>query len=184
MADTNVSNALSAAGLGVGAINALGSGISGYIASQAQARYQRAIADANAKIAAYKIKDATDRGDLLASQYGQKVDRLVGSQKASLAAQGIDIGDGSALQTLEDTKTQGALDMITIRNNAAREAFGFKLQSINDSGSGRFTEIATNQKGQSTLLGSINDFTAEGLKFGSKFESIFGKSRFAEKAGG
>lgn len=53
----------------------------------------------------------------------------LGQQTARLAAQGTDL-EGSPLDILGDTRAAGELDALTIRANAAREAYGYQAQGL------------------------------------------------------
>lgn len=172
---SKISSGLAASGLVSQAIGSIGTGISDYISSSAFSRYQRAIAESNAKIAAYKIKDAVDRGDMASSEYLKKAGQVRSSQKVSLAAQGISVENGSAYDTLSDTDFYANLGAIQIRNNAAREAFGYKIESINNTAQASLSSIATDRQGaQSLLTGGLNSL-GYGLGSIDKFISIFSK---------
>ena len=84
--------------------------------------YQAKIDDNNRKVALWKAQDAQDRGAKEEASLRTKVAALKGRQKSALAASGVEIGDGSALDILGDTAALGELDALTIRSNAEREA--------------------------------------------------------------
>ncbi|WP_455153244.1 hypothetical protein [Bradyrhizobium cenepequi] len=44
---------------------------------------------------------------------------------------GVDLSFGSPLDTLTDTAVLGELDALTIRTNANREAYDYKVQGVN-----------------------------------------------------
>jgi hypothetical protein len=48
-----------------------------------------------------------------------------------LAASGVEVDDGSALDILGDTAELGELDALTIRSNAEREAYDYKVAAMN-----------------------------------------------------
>jgi hypothetical protein len=47
----------------------------------------------------------------------------------SAAASGVLVDEGSPLAILQDTAIQGELDALTIRSNAAQEAWSFRTQA-------------------------------------------------------
>ena len=59
--------------------------------------------------------------------------QVLGAQRASLAANGIDLTQGSAQDLLSTTKFMGAQDVATIQSNAARTAWGYQVQGSNES---------------------------------------------------
>jgi len=58
---------------------------------------------------------------------------LKGTQRASMAANGIDLGEGTANQILTTTDVMGEVDANTIKANAMRSAWGYRTQAVNQS---------------------------------------------------
>lgn len=125
------------------------SAYSAYDSSQnakAQAEYQSDVAQANATMAGYQREDALRRGEEDAQQAARQAERMRGTQVARLASNGLDITSGSSLSILEDTAFFGAQDVQTIRNNAAREAWGYSVQADNEMASSQmYTSAAKAQ---------------------------------------
>jgi hypothetical protein len=90
---------------------------------------QKQLNDYNAQVSDMEASDAIARGALAEKRQRQNVKLLIGSQRAGFAAGGVDVNDGSAVDVQADTARQGELDALTIRLNAAREAWGFKNQA-------------------------------------------------------
>lgn len=95
------------------------------------ANYQAKVAENNQKAAEWQAQDAIQRGNTAADQARRKGAQTLGSQRAAMAAAGLDISTGSALSILEDTDYFNQVDQNTIRDNAAREAWGYKVQGSN-----------------------------------------------------
>ena len=85
----------------------------------------------NAQIARWQAEDALKRGDREASRSRMKTHQLKGTQRARMAANGVDLGVGSALNILNDTDFFGEIDATTIEDNAAREAWAIRNQAQN-----------------------------------------------------
>ncbi len=85
--------------------------------------------DFNAAALEMQATDAVSRGRDQEDRFRTQIKGLIGSQRASFAAQGVDVGSGSAVDVQEDTARQGELDALTIRTNAAREAWGYTVES-------------------------------------------------------
>jgi len=94
--------------------------------------YNAQVAANNAKVDALQSDDAIARGSTAETVHRKQVKALIGSQRASLAASGVDVNDGSALDVQTDSARQGETDALTIRANAAREAWGYKVKQVND----------------------------------------------------
>lgn len=56
---------------------------------------------------------------------------LKATQQTGFAANGIDLGEGSAARTLTSTDVMGAIDKNTIAANALRGAWGYRVQATN-----------------------------------------------------
>jgi hypothetical protein len=90
---------------------------------------QAALADFNAQVADLQAKDAIERGAEEESRFRTQVRGAIGTQRAGIAASNIDVGFGSAVDVQADAAYLGELDALTIRTNAAREAWGYKVQA-------------------------------------------------------
>lgn len=85
--------------------------------------------DYNAAIAELQAKDVIERGREDESRFRVGVRGLIGSQRAGFAGQGVDVGFGSAVDVQSDARSLGQADIQTMRKNAEREAWGFKVQA-------------------------------------------------------
>lgn len=93
----------------------------------AQGNYNAAVARANAANLDYAATDAIQRGQIAADQRRQDTARIIGSQRAAMS--GVQLSGGSSLDVLVGTAGIGAQDALTIENNAAREAWGYRTQA-------------------------------------------------------
>lgn len=140
-----------------GALAALSIGAtvtSGFVQAASQraaAKFQKGIFDYNAKVAEAQATIAEQRGSEMANRARQKARRLIGSQRAALGAQGLDPNAPASLDIQTETALIGELDAMTIRNNAALEAWGFRTQATGFTSQGRLASFA----GRSKAVGSI-----------------------------
>lgn len=119
-------------------------------AASASARYTAQVQDMNAQIAERKAKDALERGALEEQRKRQEVAQLRGRQTAALAANGVDLSFGSPLDTIVDTAVLGEMDALTIRTNANRESYDFRVEAANQ----RAGASASRAQGENALTGS------------------------------
>lgn len=127
MSGATAATYLSVAGLGMqayGAYNQSKATKSGY-------EYQAAVNRNNATLAEWQAQDAIARGQRAEQVQRLKTAQLKGTQRARLAANGVALDEGSALNILNDTDFMGEADAMTIRDNAAREAWGARNQVAN-----------------------------------------------------
>ena len=143
--------------------------VTGAYSSWQQGKAQRYISNANARISEMQARDALKRGHEAEGISRQKTKKLIGSQRAALAAQGIRVDAGSALDVQQESADIGELDALTIKNNAAREAFGFMQEASNSSMQGRLAYQAGVNKSMDTLLsGGIRAMGVYGDYYGWK----------------
>jgi hypothetical protein len=58
----------------------------------------------------------------------QRTTGLIQQQRTGFAAGNVDINSGTAAQLQRNTQAQGNMDLMTLRANAAREAWGYQVQ--------------------------------------------------------
>jgi hypothetical protein len=95
-------------------------------ATKAALEYQAAVDRNNAQLDEYRAKDSLERGAIEVNKQQLKTGQLKGTQRAALAARGLALDDGSALNILADTDYMGQVDADTIADNAAREAWAYR----------------------------------------------------------
>lgn len=122
------SNYASAFGVGLQAYGAYQKGVATETAYDMQSQVEQN----NAAYAEQQARDALDRGQEAVRNKRLETKQLKGSQRAALAANGIDLSQGSALNILTDTDLMGAHDAEVLRMNAAREAYGHQVNAGND----------------------------------------------------
>jgi hypothetical protein len=96
---------------------------------QAALRAQAQVEANNAQLSEWQAQDAIARGDMAAGEVIQRGAQIKGSQRAAFAANGVDLGYGSALEIITDTDYLTAVDASQVQNNAAREAWGYRVQA-------------------------------------------------------
>lgn len=133
-------------------IGSIGTAYAQSRAIQAQGNFQRDVSKINAKQAEYQAEDVIRLGQSQIDQLKKDGKRLIGSQRTALAAQGIAIDSGSALAIQESTANLIALDAITIKNNAWRQAWGYKQEAMNATIQGNIASLSARNSANNTLL--------------------------------
>lgn len=121
-------------------------------ALESEGNYQRSVADINARFAEMNAEDSIRRGEKDALDLKKQAKRLIGSQRVALAAQGVSLDSGISLDLQEDTAAQSAEDVMTIRNNAWREAWGYRTQAAGYQSQGEFAQLSARNKSRNTLV--------------------------------
>ncbi len=112
------------------------------------------LAEFNAKVAEQQAREALALGKEEAERFRLSVRGLIGSQRAGFAGQNVDIGIGSPVDVVADAAFLGELDALTITTNAARQAWGFRVQAENFRRGGTNLQTAAKFSMASTLLGT------------------------------
>lgn len=118
---------LQGAGLGM----SMSSSIASANAQKDAYAYQAKVADINAQLAEVSAEQELAKGRQQQMQLQTATENLKGSQRASMAANGIVLGEGTAKNIIDSTDFMAEQDLATIRANAARAAFGYRTQGLN-----------------------------------------------------
>src|SRR5438128_188240 len=73
--------------------------------------------------------DALARGEDIASHIDTEARGLEGSQRAVMAATGVDVSSGSAADVIQSDERRAAINEAAARLDAQRQAFGFTQQA-------------------------------------------------------
>lgn len=126
----------------------------------------KADAEYNAGIAESLAEDAIERGGDEEQRFRLQVRGLIGSQRAHLAGQGVDIGVGSAVDVQADAAYLGELDARQIRKNAAREAEQHRQDAENLRRGGANAQREMAFGAASTVLGGTTSLLQARYGFG------------------
>lgn len=188
MAGFTIAGVALALAAGGAAVQTVGTIKAGNAAKRAGKAAQRAaddrgdLADYNAAVAALQAEDAIARGKEDEERFRTKVRGAVGAQRVGFAASNIDVNFGSAVDVQADAAVLGELDALTIRSNAAREAWGFTVQGENfrregqiarqEGGAfaaqGRANQTATRFQAGASLLGATGSLLEARYGFGGR----------------
>lgn len=147
--------------------SAVGGSITQANAQRSQAAFTTSQANVNTTLAEIQASDAVQRGDLQAQEKAIQDKRMLGAQRASMGAQGVAVGSGSAADIQKGTLNMSELDQLTIRNNASREAFGYKMQGLNYQGQAKMAALAAQENSKNTILtGGMNAVADLGKGYG------------------
>ncbi|MDP9572388.1 UNVERIFIED_ORG: hypothetical protein J2W66_002881 [Agrobacterium larrymoorei] len=147
--------------------------------SAAASEYNAKVADMNARLSERRARDSLERGKLDEQQKRNENAQIMGRQKAAMAANGVDLAFGSPLDTLVDTATLGEIDALTIRRNAANEAYDHDVAAANgraDASLNRANAKNTRSAGKLKAAGIF--LSGAGKAFGQASDlGYFGKTK-------
>lgn len=139
-----------------------------------QGKAEEKLADQNVKVLNLQADDAISRGNIQAAEIKRKAQYVKGSQAAAFAGQGVSATTGTPASILSETDAASGLDVITAKNNAFREAWGYKTDAINEQFKGQMKRIAAKNEARNTLLTggltAVDDIT-KGIYLNNRFKN-------------
>lgn len=129
-ASTQLAQAALIGQIGGAATGAIGSYFSA-ATQKATLKGQAAIAESNARIAELGAQSALNQGQREVGRLTLKAGQLKSSQRAALAANGVDLGVGSAAELQASTDIMKEIDKNTLEANAVMSAWGYRSQAVN-----------------------------------------------------
>ena len=143
--------------------------------------FAASMADLNARVSEQGAQVELQRGEREYQSSRLKTAGLKGRQRASLAANGVDLGVGSAAEILTSTDVMGEIDANTIQANAVRSAWGYRAQATNYK-----NEAQMKRAGASSIspgMAAFSTLLTEGSKVGMSYASMSKAGAFDKPAG-
>ena len=137
------------------AASVIGTGLS-VVGQLQQGAAAKAAANAQAKIGNQMARDAEERGREEEGQIRRKYSAMRGAQIAGFGASGLDPTSGSPLDLIGDTATIGEIDALTVRGNAAREAWGYRANANLAKAQGASAYQGSIWAGLGTAMGGVS----------------------------
>lgn len=170
------------------ALQAIASGVQAYSAYQGakaergQANFAAAVADNNATMADAAAVDAIQRGGEEANKVRRAGRSLAGKQAVGMASSGVDIRTGAGAQLLDETEFFTELDATTVRNNAARQAWGFRQEAQDYRSNATMSRAVAkaSSPGRAAALSLLGSAASTGMTFATAGKGTMTKSFFAK----
>jgi len=140
---------------------ALLGGVMGAQNAKQEGAFNSGMLKQNAALKDQAANDTIAAGNTSADWQRVRTGQAIGTQRSAQAANGIDVNSGSAAQLQDDTAMIGELDALTIANNAAREAYGYRVQAQQDRQNSAQVLTNAGNKATGSILGGL------GSAFGS-----------------
>ena len=166
----------SGAAMGLQGVGAASSALGAYYGAQSNQLTLQGTAD-SADLNA-RMLESSAQSTLLTGQREEQKSRIAtanikGKQRASLAANGVDLGVGSAENALTTTDVMGEIDASTIAANAVANAWGYRTQAVNETSKARSARAAASAINPesamfTSLIGSAGQVAASWYQMGGK----------------
>jgi hypothetical protein len=116
---------------------------------QTQLGVQADIADINARIAELGAQSVLRQGQREVGRVTMQAGQLKSRQRTSMAANGVDLTEGSAAELQDSTDIMKEIDAATVEANSIRSAWGYRSQGVS---------YQNQALGDRTTAGSIRPF--------------------------
>ena len=123
-------------------------------------RFQADISQLNAVQAEFTAQQILRVGQQKQGQVSLRAGKIKSSQRASMAARGIDLGVGSAVETIATTDLMKEIDMLTVNAETVRSAEAARLQRQNYLTASAMQDVSASNLSASSM--SISPFMAAG----------------------
>lgn len=151
--------------MAIAAVSSIASSAESAKGAKEQAAAQSAAAGYNAQIAAQNSQLAGAEGEAKVAQSQATTRARIGATLASQGASGIDVNTGSNVNVRESEAKLGTLDALTIRSNAAREAYGYAAQNQLDVSEAKNSQTAGDINATASVLGGVGSAGSSFSKF-------------------
>lgn len=162
-----------------------GSSIMGAMGASAKAdadaaayNYKAQVAANNAIIAKRNADQATYAGQIGAQTNDLKTKNVVATQLVTQASSGLDVGSGTAVKLRESAMDIGHLDTLTILNNAAKQAAGFKAQGSGFEAESQLNKMSADNAKTAGEIGVMSSLLGGASSFGDKWIGYSNKGIF------
>lgn len=123
----------------------------------------------NAQVAANNAAYTSAAGEQSATNESMKNAAGTARIKASQAANGIDVNNGSAVKVQQGAREAGNIDTQTVENNALLTAYGYQAQSALDKETEKTAPIGADLQAAGSLIGNAQSVGTDYSKFASMF---------------
>lgn len=135
----------------------------------------------NAAMYGYRAKAADNMadyyrqvGEVEGQKQQMKTAAILGGQKASYAANGIDVTSGSVADVAASTAKLGKLDELIIRSNAENKALGLENDAMLDKFAAKNSKTEGFIKAGTSILGTVGSVSDKWLSYKRTGISMFG----------
>jgi hypothetical protein len=135
-------------------------------AAKADAAYQASVANANATLAERQAVEAGKTGAYEQSQIRDKARKIEATQRAQIAASGLELAAGSPLNILADTAYQSEQDVQTSRHNTGMRMWELNNQANDYRAQAEAARRAGKNATRSLLLTGITSLAKQYKDFG------------------
>lgn len=152
------------ASLAIAAVASAASAAYGSYAAGQQAEAAEKVGQRNARIAEIAERDALARSEIDSSRVMDKGYRMISRAKVVAAANGLDLSSEGFADTVGGIAQGAATDVETIKNNAARQAWGLRNQGDASLYEGQIASSRARGQQVESILGGVGSAASLGAQ--------------------
>lgn len=159
-------------GIGTAVVGGITGAVGAESAGQAKssaALYQAGVAGINTKVATQNADYMRETGEIDARRSGLKTADAIARTRVAQSGSGVDINSGSPAAVTESEHAIGVEDQATIRNNAARRAYGFDVQAESERQKGVMDVAEASNARKAGGLGALTSILGAAASVSSKW---------------
>lgn len=156
--------------LGSAAVGAYGAITTGE-AEAGAAHYNANIQRQNAAISRKNAEIAEQSGEAQMGIQGQKTRAGIAETAANQSASGVDVSSGSYTNVRSSERELGEMDALTIRANAAREAYGYRNKAVSEEAQGVLSDFEAKSAKKAAGINAASTLLGGASQAGSQYES-------------
>ena len=166
----------------VGALSSAAGSVYSGVAASESANYQAEVARTNAQIANQNAQYAIQAGQAKTAQAGQVAAEKEAAVTTALAANGVDVNSGSALNVRTGQRETGLLDEQTTLNNAELTAYGYKTQAAGYTAQAGLEQAQSEAAIPGAVIGATGSLLNNASSIGFKWLSANGGASSSSSA--
>lgn len=124
-------------------------------AASLRGRFENDVAERNAQLSEKEGEDALNVGNLEENRQRLATEQEQGASLAAQGASGATVGSGSNADVRASQQLIGDVDALTIRNNAARQAWGYDVEAANSRMQGKLALLAGENEAASQRTAAV-----------------------------
>ncbi len=152
-------------------------------AAASAAKFNATVSEENAQIATQKAAWAGEEGDQAASKSEMGTAAAAGHIKASQGASGVEVGTGSFADVDKSVKEIGMLDALTIRSNAARQAYGYQTEAYSDKAQTELDQFSAKNDAIAGKIGAASTLLSSGANAAQYSSGSFSSNKGGQTTG-
>lgn len=156
----------------VGSVLQAGTSVMGGFQQRDMANYQAAVARNNAEIAKRNAVYAEQQGARREQEEIFKVRDQLGAAKAAQGASGLAVGVGSGADVAGSISGMGLLSISNVRDAAAREAYGYRVQADNFENEAKLARTQGRNAVTSGFIGAATSLIGSATRVGQQQQAM------------